>query len=131
MKASHREAPAAQGWLPLDSPCVPNGTIIRAGYRGKGEVTSADKKGMMGKAGELNIRINYLRIGDDRVRVRAQKGGEGNDGIGWTVGLTILFGPLGLLKHGHDIDIPSGQTITAFVDSDIDLSLPLPPPPKE
>ena len=86
---------------------------------------------MMGKAGELNIRINYLRIGDDRVRVRAQKGGEGNDGIGWTVGLTILFGPLGLLKHGHDIDIPSGQTITAFVDSDIDLSLPLPPPPKE
>jgi hypothetical protein len=102
-----------------------DGTILRAGYRGKGEVTDADKKGMMGKAGTLNVRLDYLRIGDDRVRLRGSRGQEGKSSIGATVALSVLFGPLGLIKHGHDIEIAPGQTITAFVDNDAELTMPL------
>jgi len=51
-----------------------DGTVIRAGYRGRGEVTDAKKKGFMGQAGELNVRLNYIRLGDSRVRLRASKG---------------------------------------------------------
>jgi hypothetical protein len=40
-----------------------DGTIIPAGYRGAGEVTNAKKRGMMGKGGELNVRIDYIRVG--------------------------------------------------------------------
>ncbi len=108
-----------------------DGTLIPAGYVGRGEVTGANKKGFMGRAGELNIRIDYLRIGDARVRLRTSKGSEGKGALGTTVALTLLFGPLGLLKRGHDIEIKSGQTITAYVDQDAEIALPLAPPPRD
>ncbi len=107
-----------------------DGTVIRAGYRGRGEVTDAKKKGFMGQAGELNVRLNYIRVGDTRVRLRASKGGEGKGAMGATIALTVLFGPLGLLKRGHDIEIKPGQTLTAYVDQDAEIDLPLPPPPE-
>ncbi|MCI3133670.1 hypothetical protein [Phenylobacterium aquaticum] len=117
--------------ITLDEPVTLNdGTVIAAGYRGKGEVTEAKKKGFMGQAGELNIRLNNLRIGETRVHIRANKGGEGKGAMGATIALTVLFGPLGLLKHGHDIEIKPGQTITAYVDEDTMLNTPLEPPPK-
>ncbi|MDB5439170.1 MAG: hypothetical protein JWM33_1597 [Caulobacteraceae bacterium] len=108
-----------------------DGTTIPAGYGGRGEVTAAKKKGMMGQAGELNVRLDYIRVGDDRIRLRASKGGEGKGAMGATIALTVLFGPLGLLKHGHDIEIKSGQTITAYVDQDASITTPLSPPPKD
>lgn len=108
-----------------------DGTVVKAGYRGKGEVTDAKKKGFMGQAGELNIRLNYLRVGDARIRLRASKGGEGKGAMGATIALTVLFGPLGLLKRGHDIEIKPGQTLTAYADQDALLPLPLPPPPED
>ncbi len=107
-----------------------DGTIIRAGYRGKGEVTSADKNGMMGKAGQLNVRLIYMKIGDMRVRLRASKGEEGKNAVTSTVVLTVLFGPLGLIKHGHNIVIPKGQTMVAYVDDDADIPFPVAPPPR-
>ena len=110
---------------------LPDGTIIPAGYSGRGEVTDAKKKGMMGQAGELNVRLDYIRVGDGRIRLRASKGGEGKGAMGATIALTVLFGPLGLLKHGHDIEIKPGQTITAYVDQDAEIETPLPPPPVE
>lgn len=110
---------------------LPDSTVIKAGYRGKGEVTDAKKKGFMGQAGEMNIRLNYLRVGDTRIRLRASKGGEGKGAMGATIALTVLFGPLGLLKRGHDIEIKQGQTLTAYADQDAELVLPVPAPPPE
>jgi hypothetical protein len=106
-----------------------DGTVLKPGYRGRGEVMKAKKKGFAGQGGDLNIRINYIRIGDTRIRLRANKGGEGQGAMGATVALAVLFGPLGLLKHGHDIEIKSGQTITAYVDADAELDTPLASPP--
>lgn len=103
---------------------------IPSGYAGRGEVVSADKKGYMGKAGELNVRLEYIRIGDTRVRLRASKGGEGKGAMGATVALTVLFGPLGLLKRGHDIEIQRGQAMMAYLDQDAEITLPLAPPPE-
>lgn len=106
-----------------------DGTLIPAGYRGKGEVTDAEKKGMMGKAGDLKVRLTYVTIGGVRMHLRANKGEEGKDSVTATVVLTVLFGPLGLIKHGHDVVIPKGQTLTAFVDEETVLPLPIAPPP--
>lgn len=109
---------------------LPDGTILPAGYAGKGEVTIAEKTGIFGKSGELGIRMNYLRIGDARVRLRSNKSGEGKSGVTNAVVVTILFGPLGLLVHGHSIIYPKGQEVIAYVDQDTQISLPVPPPPK-
>lgn len=110
---------------------LPDGSVIKRGYRGKGEVTQAKKKGMMGQAGEMNIRLDYLKVGDTRIHLRANKGGEGEGAMGATVALTLLFGPLGLLKHGHDVEIKRGQTLTAYVDQDCTVDAPFSPPPAE
>ncbi len=110
---------------------LPDGTVLPPGYRGKGEVTAAEHRGMMGKAGQLSVRFDYIRIGDAHVRLRGSKGEEGKNGVTATVVLTILFGPLGLIKHGSDVVIQKGQTVTAFVDEDAVVTTPIPPPPVE
>ena len=50
-----------------------DGAVIPSGYRGRGEVTAAHKKEMLGKAGEISVRLDYIRIGDVRVHLRAAK----------------------------------------------------------
>jgi hypothetical protein len=106
-----------------------DGTVIPAGFKGRGEVTAAEKRGMMGRAGDLSIRLEYIRIGATRVALRASRTSEGQAAMGSTIVLTVLFGPLGLLKRGKDIDIPRGQAISAFVDAPISIPLPIGAPP--
>lgn len=105
-----------------------DGTVLPAGLRGAGEVTHAQKKGMMGKPGELNVRFDYLKAGSNRIRLRGQKGAEGSARYGTTIALTVLFGPLGLIKHGKEVEIKSGQRLTAFVDQDSPVALPIAAP---
>jgi hypothetical protein len=96
---------------------------IKAGSVAVGMVTNARKRGYMGKAGELNVILDHVNVGDDRVKLRASKGKTGDAKVGATVALTVLFGPLGLLKRGHDIDIKPGTPITAFVDQATDVAI--------
>ena len=110
---------------------LPDGTIIPAGYKGVGEVTDAEKNGMLGKAGTLNVRLDYIKIGDIRVMLRGSRGKEGKGSVASVVALTILFGPLGLIAKGHNVVVKKGQEMTVFVDQDTDLPTPLALPPKE
>jgi hypothetical protein len=85
-------------------------------------VTNSKKAGMMGKGGELNVRLDHLRIGDATVRIRGTKGREGESKVGTAVALTVLFGPVGFLKHGKDIEIKEGSSFKAYVAEDMQLS---------
>lgn len=96
--------------------------VAKAGSKAIGEVTNAKKAGMMGKAGELNIRMDYLKAGDVKVKLRGSKGKEGESGQTSAIVLTVLFGPIGLIKHGHNIDIKKGTAIKVYVGDDISLS---------
>ena len=95
--------------------------VARAGCKANGEITNAKKSGMMGKAGELNVRLNYLKVGDYKVKLRGSKGKEGEGKLGTTVALTVLFGPIGLIKHGKNIEIKQGTALKAYVSDDIGL----------
>ena len=78
-------------------------TVIAKDTIAKGVVTNAKKKGMMGRSGELSIRIESTQtIDGQKVKLRSSKSGEGGDNTGTTVALTVLFGPLGLLKRGKE-----------------------------
>ena len=111
-----------------DKITLADGTVIPAGYHGVGEVTVAEKRGMMGRAGQLNVRLEYIKIGDTKVRLRASQSQEGKSSVGATVALTVLFGPIGLIKKGHDIEIQPGQTMKAYIDGDATIATPVPPP---
>lgn len=109
--------------LTLDEDLRVGGVVVVArGAKAVGTVISARKRGHMGKAGELNIQINYLLVRDQRLPLRASSGLEGDSKVGATVALTVLFGPLGLLKRGKDVELNPGVVLTAQVDQTMDLS---------
>lgn len=95
--------------------------VAKAGCKAVGTITNAKKAGMMGKAGELNLRLEHLKVGDDRVKIRGSKGKEGQGKEGTAVALTILFGPIGLIKHGKNVEVKAGTLLTAYVDDDASL----------
>jgi hypothetical protein len=92
--------------------------VVRKGAVALATVTNAHKSGMLGKPGELSIRLEYLKTDDRRIRLRGSKGKEGEGKVGATVALTVLFGPIGLIKHGKNVEIKAGTPLTAFVDED-------------
>ena len=76
---------------------------------------------MMGKAGELDISLDYLKVGEEKVTLRGTKDKKGESGTKAAVVLTVLFGRIGLIKHGKNVDIKQGQSLHAFVADDISL----------
>lgn len=95
--------------------------IAKAGAKATGTITNAKKAGMMGKAGELNMRLEHMKVGDQRVKLRGSKGKEGQGKEGTAVALTVLFGPIGLIKHGKNVEVKAGTPLTAYVDQDTAL----------
>ncbi len=92
--------------------------VVKAGAKATGTITNAKKAGMLGRPGELNMRLEHLKAGDERVKVRGSKGKEGEGKEGTTVALTVLFGPIGLIKHGKNVEIKAGTPLLAYVDQD-------------
>jgi hypothetical protein len=105
----------------VDDLKIGNIVVAKAGSHAFGEVTNAKKSGMMGKAGELNLRLDYLKVGDTKIRLRGTKGKEGQSGTTGAVVLTVLFGPIGLIKHGKNVEIKEGSALHAFVSDDVAL----------
>lgn len=99
-------------------------TVAKAGAKAVGTITNSKKAGMMGKAGELSMRLEYVIVADARVRLRGSKGKEGEGKEGTAVALTVLFGPIGLIKHGKNVEIKEGTPIAAYVDQDFTVPTP-------
>ena len=111
----------------IDDVIVNGHLLIAHGALAKGTVTEAQAKRRMGKAGKLNVNIDYaLMTNGDRAALRAVKDAKGDGrGAAVTTGVVataIVFfpaAPLFLLMHGKDISIPKGTEITAFVNGNL------------
>jgi hypothetical protein len=99
-------------------------TVCKAGAKAVGTVTHAKKAGMLGKGGELNLRLEYVIVNDTRMRLRGTKGKEGEGKVGTAVALTVLFGPIGLIKHGKNVEVKQGTPLLAYVDQDFTVPTP-------
>jgi hypothetical protein len=93
--------------------------VVPKGSHAVATVSTAKKAGMMGRPGDLSVQLQYLVAGGTHVRLRGTKGKEGESKTGETVALTVIFGPIGLIKHGKDVDIPAGTPLTAYIDQDV------------
>jgi hypothetical protein len=98
--------------------------VVKAGAKAVGTITHAKKAGMMGKAGELNMRLDYLITDSGRLRLRGTKGKEGEGKVGATVALTVLFGPIGLIKHGKNVEIKQGTPLLVYTDENYAVPAP-------
>jgi hypothetical protein len=72
----------------------------------------------MGKAGQLTIKLDYLKVGNNKVKLRGTPQTEGSNDD--EVPLTEKFGPLGLIKKSN-IDIKQGTSLTVYVAAPITL----------
>jgi hypothetical protein len=109
-----------------------NGTlVIPKGGLAYATVTEAQAKRRMGRAGKLDINIDYVKfVTGDKAALRAIKEVQGGSHtVGMTAGIvatSLVFfpaAPFFLFMHGKDISIPKGTEITAYVNGDVKLDL--------
>ena len=94
--------------------------VVPKGAHAVATISTAKKAGMMGKPGELSVQLQYLIAGSDHVGLRGTKGKEDESKTGATLLRQVcFFGPIGLIKHGKDVDIPAGTPLTAYMDQDV------------
>ncbi|MCU1299002.1 MAG: hypothetical protein JWO91_3280 [Acidobacteriaceae bacterium] len=96
-------------------------TVARAGAVAVGTISHAGKAGMLGKPGDLGLRLEYLKADDSTIRLRGTQGKQGKGKEGTAVALTVLFGPIGLIKHGRNVEFKEGTPLVAYVDQGIEL----------
>jgi hypothetical protein len=85
----------------------------------------------MGRAGKLDINIDYVRLADgEKAALRAVQNVKGGGHTGAMTGAMVTTSlvffpaaPLFLFMHGKDITIPKGTEVTAFVNGDMPLDL--------
>ena len=113
----------------LEDVKVGNVVVVERGAMAIATVTEAHPKRRMGRAGKLNMNIDYVRlVSGEKVLLRAVKGGSGGNHIaamtGAMVATSLLFfpaAPFFLFMHGNDITIPKGTEVTAYVAADTPL----------
>lgn len=107
----------------LDQDLIVNTFLVaKKGSRAVATVSNAKKAGMAGKGGELNLRLEYLKAGDTKVKLRGAQGRNGDSKTGATVGLVIAFGVLGFMKHGKQAEVKEGTPVKAYVDEDVQVA---------
>jgi len=62
-------------------------------------------------------------VDGQEIKLRASKGKEGGSAAVSTLALTMLFGPLGLLKKGGEATIKEGTKIKIYTDEEKKLLL--------
>jgi hypothetical protein len=101
---------------------VDNALVAKKGARAVATVSNAKKAGMAGKGGELNLRLEYLKAGDTRVKLRGTQAKNGDNKTGATVGLVLAFGVLGFMKHGKQAEVKEGTPVKAYVDESVQVA---------
>lgn len=117
--------------------------VIPKGSSASGTVTAAQGARRMGRAGKLEIEIDYVRLADgEKATLRAREEANGESHVGDMVTsmvvITLLSGgigaPLALFQEGENSMIPRDTQITAYVNGTMQLEsakfkTPSAPPP--
>lgn len=96
--------------------------VARSGSVAIGTISHAERSGILGRGGDLAMTLEYLQAGNSRVKLRGSKGMQGKGKEGTAVVLTVLLGPIGLVKHGKNAEFKQGTALTAYVEQDTELS---------
>src|ERR1022692_3935953 len=104
-----------------------NYVVISKGAVALGRVTKVDTKRRFGRAGELELSIDSVRLTDGRtVLLRATPEKGESDMSGARVAATIAASPILVWVKGKDVTFEKGTETTAYVSGDarIDESRP-------
>jgi hypothetical protein len=98
--------------------------VIPKGARGVGEVSRVVTKGVMGKPGELTVRVMFVEVGGTRIRLDGTATDRGESGVAPVALAAPLIGVSAGLFTGTSATIPAGSTIDGYVYKDVPLVRP-------
>lgn len=86
---------------------VGGAVVAKAGGRALGEVVQGKRPDFWGEAGEVSLRVHFLRVGDQKVEIRGAIGSAGTRYI---------------VIRGSQAVIKAGTPVKAFVAADIEVT---------
>ena len=103
--------------------------VIPRGSIAWGTVTDAQAKRRLGRAGHLDVNIDKVRLADgEKILLSATSHAKGASHTGaMTAGIVVTSlvvwpaAPFFLFMHGHDVTIPKGTKIEAFINGNTTL----------
>ena len=98
--------------------------VIPKGARGVGEVSRVVTKGMMGKRGQLEVRVLFVEVGGTRIRLDGKARDSGKSGAAPVALAAPLIGVSAGFFTGTSAVIPAGSPIDGYVYQDVQLVRP-------
>lgn len=108
------------------NPVVADGsTVVPEGAIARGTVVDVERRGMLGKAGKLAVRVDSVKAVDgQKLRLRAQQSKAGGSNTGKVIALSVLVTPFFLFMRGNTARIKPGQHILVYTDENKRVSVP-------
>jgi hypothetical protein len=100
--------------------------IVPKGTRAAGEISRVTAKGVLGKSGKLGLRVMFLELGGQRVRLDGEARDKGSSGAAPVVLASVLIGVSGVFVTGTSAVIPAGTAVDGFLHDDLKLGVLLP-----
>jgi hypothetical protein len=118
-------ATATQGQhfkLVLDEDVLHQGRIlIPRGTPAVGTVLNVERSGQMGAGSLLSIKIEYLEIGAQRVRLHSTLSSADKSQERKAAWINAAFVPMGIFVQGKDIEVASGTLISAYTKDTVEI----------
>jgi hypothetical protein len=86
--------------------------LIPKGSPATGTVVFVAKKAMGGKPGALDVRADFVSLGEQKIALRSRASRRGNDRSGSAASLAPIG--VGILMQGDDVELPAGNEIVAY-----------------
>lgn len=86
---------------------VGDAIVAKAGARALGEVVQGKRPDFWGEAGEVSLRVHFLRVGDQKVEIRGALGSAGTRYV---------------VIRGSQAVIKAGTPVKAFVAADVEVT---------
>jgi hypothetical protein len=104
----------------------PGGKLLVAyGDFAEGRVTRSRRRGMFGKAGQLEFTVDSATAVDGtRVPLRSSQQMAGKDNKGTVIATALLLSVFTVFIHGKDVELPAGTELAAYVDHDTGIGAP-------
>lgn len=98
--------------------------VIPRGSRAIGTVVYRTRKGGFGKSGKIEISLDHIEVGDQRIAIQRRHREEGEGNSSATVATFMLLSMVGSgLITGHSAEIPAGREFTAWTTEDVPVQL--------
>ena len=105
-----------------------NYVVIPKGSRGVGRITWLTNKGAFGKSGKMEIDIEYVEVGGQRIPLSGHYRQEGEGNTVATVGTVLAVGVFAGFVTGKSGTIPQGRELMAHTREALPVALAGPAP---